>query len=287
MNINDVLNNGFIVTLFKKFRSELNENVDDIYRKFGNLEPKEVVRGPPGPPGEKGEQGEIGPIGEQGPAGPQGLKGARGTPGKDGKDFTKDILLFEKNLIETTSFQKQNINSFINEARKEIDAFEKSVTSTVKTAAEDNAASINDVQIKFNEFVKRVNHQIRELAIGGGGSVNILQMDDVEFKKRHMMEGDAILIFDIEKQKFVSQSFIDITERLQLGMEKQYDRLVDTDEVNGYTYVGEADPGSNRANPIWRIKRVYEIGDDLEIIWADNSADFDKVWDDRTTYEYN
>lgn len=287
MNINDVLSNGFILTVFKKLKQEVNESVDEVYRKFGQLDSNTVVRGPAGPPGEPGPQGEIGPIGEQGPIGPQGLKGARGIPGKDGKDFTKDILIFEKTLTETTTSQEQKINSFIKEARKEIDAFEKSVTSTVKVTTEDNAASINDIQVKFNEFVKRVNHQIRELAIGGGGSVNILQMDDVEFARRHEVEGDAILIFDAEKKKFVSQSFIDITERLQIGMEKQYDRLVDTDEVNGYTYVGEADPGSNRANPIWRIKRVYEVGDDLEIIWADNSADFDKIWDDRATYEYN
>jgi hypothetical protein len=137
-------------------------------------------------------------------------------------------------------------------------------------------------------FVKNVNKSLGE--IGGGGSVNILQMDDVEFKKRHLVEGESLLIFDSEKSKFVSESFTDIIDRLEItigtALEVQYDKLVDTDENTGFIYVGEAVPGSNKANPIWRIKRVKEIGDDLEIIWANNSADFDKVWDDRATYEY-
>jgi len=285
MNINEVLNNGFIVTLFKKFRSELNENVDEIYRKFGNLESKDVVRGPSGPRGEKGEKGDIGPIGEQGPPGPIGLKGARGIPGKDGKDFTKEILVFEKNLTETTSSQSAQISKFIKEAKEELDSFEMRVTNSIEKSDKFTKDSIEDISLKFNNFIKQVNKSLREL--GGGGSVRILENDDVEFARRHEVEGDAILIFDSQKQKFVSQSFIDITERLQIGMEKQYDRLVDTDDETGYVYVGEADPGSNRANPIWRIKRVLELGEDIEIIWANNSAAFDKVWDDRATYEYN
>ena len=285
MNVNEIVNNGFLVSIFKKFRKELNENVDDIYRKVGQLDSNTVVRGPQGPKGEQGDPGTQGLIGEQGPAGPRGLKGERGIAGKDGKASTKEIQAFEKTLVETTQLTENQISKFISETKKDISSFEAKITTAFDSNEKNTEASLKDITTKFNEFVKRVNQSLRE--IGGGGSVNILQMDDVEFKKRHMMEGDAILIFDTEKQKFVSQSFIDITERLQIGMEKQYDRLIDTDEVNGFTYVGEADPGSNRANPVWRIKRVYEVGDDIEIIWADNSADFDKVWDDRATFEYN
>lgn len=285
MNLNEVVNNGFLVTIFKKFRKELNESVDDIYRKIGNTDGLTVIRGPSGPKGDQGPMGVPGQLGEQGPAGPQGLKGARGTAGKDGKDYTKEIQAFERNLIETTQLTENQISSFISETKKDISEFETKISTAFSTNEKNTEASIKDISAKFNDFVKRVNQSLRE--IGGGGSVNILQMDDVEFKKRHMMEGDAILIFDTEKKKFVSQSFLDITERLQIGMEKQYDRLIDTDEENGFTYVGEADPGSNRANPVWRIKRVYEVGDDLEIIWADNSATFDKIWNDRATFEYN
>lgn len=111
-------------------------------------------------------------------------------------------------------------------------------------------------------------------------------MDDVKFQKRHEVEGDAILIFDSVSKKFQSESFNDIIERLQVGMEVQYDRLVDTD--GDFVYIGEAAPGSARDAAAWRIKRVYELaGEDVEIIWANNTANTELVWDDRATYEYN
>jgi hypothetical protein len=69
-------------------------------------------------------------------------------------------------------------------------------------------------------------------------------------------------------------------------MEVQYDRLVDTE--GDFIYIGEAVPGTERSAPAWRIKRVYELaGDDIEIIWANNTANTELVWDNRTSYEYN
>jgi len=68
------------------------------------------------------------------------------------------------------------------------------------------------------------------------------------------------------------------------GTAEQYDRLVDVD--GNYTYVGEAEPGSAQSGSIWRIKRITETGEDLEIVWANGSAEFDKVWDDRASYSY-
>jgi len=287
MNMNEILNTGFLVSLFKKFKNEINESVDDVYRKIGNLDSTTVIRGPEGQKGEKGEQGLIGEQGPPGPQGKQGLRGVRGYPGKDGRDFTPEIALFDKTLTETTQANEQKINKFISETKKEMKLFEDKLSATFYTTEKDNDAKIKDISVKFNNFVKTVNKSLG--AIGGGGSVNILQMDDVEFKKRHLVEGNSVLIFDSEKQKFISESFTDIIDRLELtigaALEVQYDKIIDQD--GDFTYIGEAEPGSVRSNPVWRIKRVYELGDDLEIIWADNSAEFDKVWDDRATYEYN
>ena len=69
----------------------------------------------------------------------------------------------------------------------------------------------------------------------------------------------------------------------------QYDKLVSKAIVSGvtYTYVGEAAPGSSVSLPLWRIKRIAEYSSGLtEIIWADDTDDFDKVWNDRETYSY-
>ena len=66
-----------------------------------------------------------------------------------------------------------------------------------------------------------------------------------------------------------------------------YDKLVDVDNQNKYTYIGEALPGTSKSEAKWRIKRLDETDShDKEIIWANGSSDFSLVWDDRTTYSY-
>lgn len=236
------------------------------------------IAGPVGPKGDKGDTGDVGPIG---PKGDKGDTGPKGDKGKDGKSVKKEELL---------SYIDESINS----TRSKLQSLHEDYTVTVNA---DTTSKLEEFKRKFREEIDRILEQHKKFldmkvaqsgwgsTSSGGGSVNILQMDDVEFKKRHEVEGNAILIFDAEKKLFVSESFNDIIERLQIGMEKQYDRLVDTAGV--YTYIGEADPGTARSAALWRIKRVYENGDDVEIIWANNSADFTFVWNNRTTYDYS
>lgn len=52
------------------------------------------------------------------------------------------------------------------------------------------------------------------------------------------------------------------------------------------TYIGEAEPGTNLASALWRIKKVVETGPDIVITWADGDSDFDNVWDDRLSLTY-
>ena len=275
MNLDSLLNNGFILSVFKKLRKEQDDKIDDLFRRLGNLEETAVVRGPAGQKGNKGNKGDFGPrgfIGETGEKGPIGPMGPRGLPA--------DITPVKKMMEEFTDETEKSVESLKN---------------TLSTQVGDNKEYIEKFSKEFEERMEKtmseykafVNMQIAKGMTGGpgGGSVNILQMDDVKFEKRHEVEGDAILIFDAVTQKFQSESFNDIIERLQIGMEKQYDRLVDTE--GDFIYIGEAEPGTARDAATWRIKRVYEIGDDVEIIWADNTADFVKTWDDRVTYEYN
>jgi hypothetical protein len=61
--------------------------------------------------------------------------------------------------------------------------------------------------------------------------------------------------------------------------------LIDVDGV--YTYVGEAQPGTGEGEAKWRIKRIEEIGDDFNILWADGDANFNNIWTDRTTFTYS
>ena len=58
------------------------------------------------------------------------------------------------------------------------------------------------------------------------------------------------------------------------------------DEVGSLTYIGEAVTGSLGADAVWRIKRIDETSG-LVITWADGSAAFDQVWDDRASLIYS
>lgn len=52
-------------------------------------------------------------------------------------------------------------------------------------------------------------------------------------------------------------------------------------------YAGEAAPGSMGEEPVWRIKRIDTgSGGDVTVLYANGTAAFDKVWDDRTSYTY-
>lgn len=52
------------------------------------------------------------------------------------------------------------------------------------------------------------------------------------------------------------------------------------------TYIGEADPGSATSASTWRIKRL-DSSSGLVVTWANGTADFDKVWNNRASYSYS
>lgn len=52
------------------------------------------------------------------------------------------------------------------------------------------------------------------------------------------------------------------------------------------TYIGQAVPGTDEADPYWRIKLINVSGSITKISWADSTSAFVKVWDDRATYTY-
>ena len=206
------------------------------------------LQGIQGIQGEKGDRGERGREGQQGEVGPAGPKGDRGDPGRDAPDYRKE---FEEALSQ---FNKR----------------------------------LNDNQ---KEATKGINAQIRRLSslAGGGGSNKIVDNADVDKQAILNVEDDAILIYDRDNKKFVAQSFVSVLDRLRTDLEVQYNKLVDAE--SNFTYIGEAVPGSTTDAAVWRIKRVEEVsgvgGDDYNILWADGTADFDKVWNNRATFSYS
>lgn len=61
-------------------------------------------------------------------------------------------------------------------------------------------------------------------------------------------------------------------------------KLIDVDGI--YTYIGEAPIGTLRSDPGWRIKCITDNQPDMQIIWGNSSGNFDKVWNNRLSYDY-
>jgi hypothetical protein len=119
-------------------------------------------------------------------------------------------------------------------------------------------------------------------------NTSIAELLDVDSDLVVNLQEDSILIYNAINNIFIAESFLSVLDRLKAELEVQYDRLVD--EEGPITYVGEAAPGSDRSEPVWRIKRIEELAGenagDIEILWAGGSAAFDKVWNLRDTYIY-
>ncbi|MCC7571459.1 hypothetical protein KO465_09120 [Candidatus Micrarchaeota archaeon] len=65
--------------------------------------------------------------------------------------------------------------------------------------------------------------------------------------------------------------------------------LIDQTTAN-ITYIGWARPGSvnvaGKADARWKIKRIDETVDPMEIGYAGGTDSYTYIWDDRSTYDY-
>lgn len=213
------------------------------------------TRGPAGRKGDRGEAGQRGEKGDKGDKGDRGPKGAKGDKGDRG----------EKGEPGTPGQEGT--------PGRDVDAEE------IKAYFEDFFTQ------QFGAIEQEFNKRLKALGIGGGGggSFKILDNADVEYTKLSNVPGKGILIFDENKMKFNVRSIDDFL--IEAGADVKYDRLVDEDGV--FTYIGDADPGSAKTAAAWRIKRVEDLGGgDQEIIYANGTADFVHIWDDRATLSY-
>lgn len=55
----------------------------------------------------------------------------------------------------------------------------------------------------------------------------------------------------------------------------------------GELYRGEAVPGTPESASLWRIRKVLLASDDdVTETWAEGTAAFDKIWNNRSSYNY-
>lgn len=81
-----------------------------------------------------------------------------------------------------------------------------------------------------------------------------------------------------------------------IGFETEFDAGSDImlnvllDEDGYYTYVGESVPGTLTSQPKWRIFRIDESSTgSIELVktFANGTTLFDKIWNNRTSYDYD
>ena len=68
-----------------------------------------------------------------------------------------------------------------------------------------------------------------------------------------------------------------------------YSMYLTYDASNNPVYIGEAVPGSATSDAVWRIKKLSADASNniTSILWADGTAKFIKIWDNRSDYTYS
>ena len=86
-----------------------------------------------------------------------------------------------------------------------------------------------------------------------------------------------------------SVQFIEVEVGIQVppgtGIEMEYAKRVDFVDSD-IIYKGEAAPGSTEDAQSWRIKKITFVGEDIKEEWAEGTAEFNKVWSSRESYNY-
>lgn len=270
-------------------------------------------RGERGPQGERGEQGiqgvrgETGLQGPEGKQGPQGLRGERGEKGEQGPRGLDGVQGLKGDRGETGDTGAQGERGPVGEKGERGDVGPQGPAGPKGEKGDKGEAGQNapDYEPRFEELLKEFNKKVsdqqatvnknvdRQLnnlqkslsSLGGGGSYKLVDNADVDKAALKGVVDNAILIYDPATGKFIADSFINVLDRLKAELEVQYNRLIDVD--GSYTYVGEAQPGTGEGEAKWRIKRIEEVGDDFNILWADGDANFNNIWTDRTTFTYS
>ena len=74
-----------------------------------------------------------------------------------------------------------------------------------------------------------------------------------------------------------------------LSLAGEMSSAIEFDASNNPIYVGEAKPSTAPSSTGWRVKRItFDVSNNpTNVEWAEGTAEFDKVWDDRLIYRYS
>lgn len=87
----------------------------------------------------------------------------------------------------------------------------------------------------------------------------------------------------------IQDLYDDLQDFIQVG-DVTTPKILLVDEIDDYTYVGEAEPGTLASEASWRIYRLDESGsgdEELIKLYANGSINFDQVWETRSGLDYS
>lgn len=123
---------------------------------------------------------------------------------------------------------------------------------------------VSDQPLK-NIYVDQAN--VTEPVSGSPGALRNLILTMLESEELAVL--NDLMTNSVEADRFLEPTIVD-------------------DSVEGTTYKGYADIGHGLADqPVWAIQRITIAGGITNILWAEGTKGFDKVWDDRATYSYS
>lgn len=78
----------------------------------------------------------------------------------------------------------------------------------------------------------------------------------------------------------------DADDEFSRKVTKDLDIEIDDTTTENVTYVGYAKPGTATSDPYWRIFKLDEATG-LQRHYADSNVEFDNIWDNRGTLDYD
>jgi hypothetical protein len=229
---------------------------------------------PKGEKGEKGEKGDVGPEGKKGEKGDRGEKGLDGQNGEQGPKGDRGHQGIQ-GPIGPKGLDGQNGKPGT-DGERGLPGEDGSFIHFSFLAPDQNLGKDKDwCFTQVGEiFHKERNKWVFYKAIGGGGGSS---------KPRKLQDIGNVKLTNLAPNDVLSWNgaYWENT-----AMVENYTQHIDYISES-VTYIGQANPGTNDSDPLWRIKKITSTGDDIDIQYADGNANFDNIWDDRVSLSYS
>jgi siroheme synthase (precorrin-2 oxidase/ferrochelatase) len=192
---------------------------------------------------------------------------------KGSMSLNKDVGRLEAalNSIQTNALKASDITEVMNSVKTNDSKLTKEVINAVndlKVNLETNTMSQKPEDFQPVRRVRKVGSRLifdddsMQVNVSGGGGGGI---------QTNLIRDDAVAVVN--------------PDGTEIGDPPLAVRLDDSSTANT-TYIGKAETGADPGESVWQISKL-DTSSGLIKTWADGSASFSQVWDDRTSLTYS